>query len=109
MSKNIAKYKHMLHVLADGKLDFKVRHAILNAGKPDFINAICEVLFNLVNRTFNISCNCKKKLKARKSDVKNLLHKNRSTRQKRKILKKGQGAMLPLILSPALSLLDSLF
>lgn len=109
MSKRVGKYKHMFHVLADRKLDPKVRNAILDTGKPDLIHAICEILFNLINQTFNVSCDCKKKLKSREQDVQNLLSKKRSILQKRKILKHGKGAMLPLILGPALSLLDSLF
>jgi 3-dehydroquinate synthetase len=104
--KLIKKYCKILHILCQKRVDKKIQCSLLQS--PEVIKALSEVAYNILRGNINISGEQKKKLLKYKHILRKLARKQYSCQQKRKIIQRGGGAFLPLLLPVIGSLLASI-
>lgn len=111
MSKNVQKHLKLLEFIS--AVSPKLRKLILKNASNDLVLAICEICLNFCKG--NISCkkSCFKKLRQFKASLYKLavVKKNKKTgyKKERKHLMQHGGAILPLLLAPALAGLVNYF
>ena len=86
------------------------RRAILNNAQPDFLNALCEIAFNILHGKIPLTRRQYSQLQKQKTCIRNFASKSVSLSKKKKKLvnQKGGGFIFPL-LSAALPFISSLF
>lgn len=104
MSK-IIKEKQYVTLLAKTK-NRKDRAAIIDLGTTSQINALSELIVNILNANIPLNLKNKSRLARYKSDLRRLCRNTLSTKTKKRILQ--QGGILNVILPLAISALSSL-
>lgn len=85
------------------------RRIILNNAQPDFLNALCEIAFNVLNGKIPLTRRQYSQLQKQKTGIRNFASKSVSLSKKKKLVnQKGGGFIFPL-LSAALPFISSLF
>jgi len=92
---------HLLHVLKSGNP--AIRNFMLKNSSNSFTKCLCEICLNILKGSIPLSAVQKKHLKRYRSTLHLLANKKQSLlRKKREIIQKG--GILPLILTPILSI-----
>lgn len=105
----IKKHKNFIKYITSANRKQR-QNSIKEASKAE-ICSICEIVKNIVhNKHLNLKLSPKQKreLFAHKKEIKNLIDKHIPLTRKRRILQKGAGFFLPLILSLAGPILGKL-
>jgi|SRR5277367_122446 len=103
--KLIKKYCRVLRILCQKPVDKKIQYALLQS--PGLIKALSEIAYNLLRGNVTLSKTQKRKLQKHKTLLRSLACKQNTCTHKRKIIQRGGGAFLPLLLAPVISLLTS--
>jgi hypothetical protein len=85
---------HFFQVL--GKAGPKLRKAIINSCDKELLNAISEIVLNVLNGTVNLSNCSKRKLRKPKTPLR-LVDKRVTTSAKRRYIVQRGGFLLPLL------------
>lgn len=104
MSK-IVKEKEYLTLLAKTK-NRKSRNALIDVATASQINALSELIINILNANIPLTSKTKNRLTRYKSDLRQLCRKTLSTKNRKHLLQKG--GILNVILPLAISALSSL-
>ena len=84
-----------------------LRKAIIEHASPDLINAISEIVWNMLKGVIKLTPEQKRRLSRHKKEFRSLVKKRLSVKKKRKILnQKGTGAGLAALIPIALALLS---
>ena len=104
MSAVVRRALPLLQTLVDSKPILK--KAIIKYASPDLVNAISEIVWNMLKGVIKLTPKQKQHLSRYKKEFRSLVQKKLSIAKKRKILnQKGSGAGLAVLLPLALSLL----
>ena len=83
-----------------------LRKAIIEHASPDLINAVSEIVWNMLKGVITLTPQQKRRLSRHKEEFRSLVNKRLSVKKKRKILnQKGTGAGLAALIPIALTLL----
>lgn len=95
------KKKNSLHAVlrALAVVDPKTRRAILQTADKPLIYALCEIALNFLSGHIPVSPANKKKLSKYKSQLRMLARKGESWQEKKRIVQRGGGFFIPLLLS----------
>jgi hypothetical protein len=86
---------HALRVL--GQAEPKLRRAIINSCDKELLNAISEIVLNVLNGTVNLSNCSKRKLRKHTTALRRLADKRITTPAKRHYTVQRGGFLLPLL------------
>ena len=105
MSAVVRRALPLLKTLADAKP--KLKKAIIKYASPDLVNAISEIVLNMLKGIIKLTPQQKQRLSRYKKEFRSLAKKNVSVNKKRKILiQKGAGAGLAALIPIAIALLS---
>lgn len=93
--------------LLDGTKSSADRNKLIDVANRECIEALCEILLNVIRGELVIPPSLLLKLKRQKSKVRELTKKSTSLQRKRHLLKQS-GGFLPALIPMALSVLGSL-
>jgi hypothetical protein len=93
--KRIQSNYHALQVL--GQAGRKLRKAIINSSDKELLNAISEIILNVLNGTVTLSNCSKRKLQKHKTKLRRLADKRVTTTAKRRSIVQRGGFLLPLL------------
>ncbi len=109
MPKDIDQNQSLLEILADSKLDHRIKKSILNYGPDTLITCLCCCCLNLIKGNLPLNQSQLKKLKRHRKWIRNVADTSSTVSKKRKFLtNKGGGGgaskraldiALPLILN----------
>ncbi len=77
----------------------KTRKALLEGADKDLVYSLCELALNFLSGQIPVSPSNKQKLSKYKTQIRSLAQKGGSWRQKKKIVQRGGGAFIPILLS----------
>jgi hypothetical protein len=80
-----------------GKAGQKIRKGIINSCDKELLNAISEIVLNVLNGTVNLSNCSKRKLRKHKTALRRLVVKRVTTSAKRRYIVQRGGFLLPLL------------
>lgn len=107
MSRNVRNNLELLKALQ--KMNVKQRTNFLKDADPSLVLAICECALNTLKGNVPLKSGQKKKLVRFKKLLRALTKNPRNWKSKRRLLVQKGGALLPLLLSTALSALLSTY
>lgn len=108
---NVLKRQDYLNLLTTSKRDSKRRNALIDIGNKKEIEALCEIILNVMNRNIPLTPSQLKHLSKYKNVLRTLAKRSTTLKKKKTILKQ-KGGFLPAILPfipKALALLKNLF
>src|SRR5688572_8829638 len=102
------KRKHIpiLRLLSRKGVRRNTRRALLN--EKEVLHCVCECVLNTLNGVVPLSEKRKNNLSAYKKELRLLANKTISKNKKKRIIVQKGGAFLPMLLTPAISLLSTL-
>lgn len=80
-------------------VDSKTRKAILQSADKPLIYALCEIALNFLSGHIPVSTANKRKLEKYKSQLRRLARKGESWQEKKRVVQRGGGFFIPLLLS----------
>lgn len=103
MKKNrILENQSILYTLQTA--DPKLSRAIIKNSRPEIVELLCEIIYNILRGNVKLTPKIQSKLKQYKRKLRCMVCRKRSISSKRKILnQKGGAVFLPLILGSVLS------
>lgn len=111
MNKLNSTEQNIFSLLGDPKTSLRLKSAIIKSLDQGHINQICEFILNILNKNIPLNKEAYENLRPKAKYLRQILCKNKSLKEKKKILiKKGiqKGGLLQFILPFALSFLGGL-
>lgn len=110
MSKVVLKQLPTLRFIAETKDKRKRRQLVSACCDKDFIQAIVECCWNVVNKRVHLSPSVKNNLSKHKQTLRDLSNKSTPTKKKKSLIQSGGFAsVLPFLLGPIISGVTELF
>lgn len=109
MTKRVLKNLDFLNALHQCNTAQKNR--LLRAARPELVNAVCDCIHNILIGAVPISDQKRRRLESKKNILRKIVsRKTKAVQRKRLLTQKGSGllSLLPLILAPALQLLNKI-
>ena len=107
----VLKHRDYLTLLSKAKKKRR-RQKLIDLADNSEIQAICEIVYNILGGRLPLKPEQKKKLKRHRVALRNIVDRSKSVKKKKKILQQSGGflsAVLPLVVSALGSIVPALF